>query len=858
MKKKIISITLIAILLSSTFALSIAYGDISPTLKADIADAIADGMAYVVARQQSDGSWVGISNSYRAAYTGFALIKLQDYAYELGFDSPFDVGYQYSQDVIDGWNWVFAKDPLGNPVNTYKKTITTQDHTAGASGTVDDPDTRANGYGLVFGYDNHRYVYSTGVMLMALEASGTPSRSTGIDFDGNGIPDSFFDVAQDAADWLAFAQGDAGGDEGGWYYSATAAGTPSQVEGGGEIWTDNSNGGFAVLGLAAAEGFGCTIPAWVKTELSEWVDILQDPINSDTYDGGSWYRPITSAHPNGYHWVNAYKTGNLIFEMTFVGDSPTTTRFLNAMDYIERHWHDLGSGTTHTGWGYNTNPAAFLSMYTLMKGFEFSSIDTIDISGLGGSSTHDWFAEFAQVLVNQQNPSDGSWANAYWGDQLLNTMLALLVLEKVSPNIPPTAAFTASPNPVNAGSVVTFTDASYDDDGEVVSWSWDFGDTGTSTEQNPTHTYSAVGSYAVTLTVTDDEGATGTATLTVEVTNAPPVADFTMPPQPYYEGDTVQFTDLSTDSDGVIVAWNWVFSDGGTSTDQNPVHTYIEDGEYIVDLTVTDDDGATDSIYRKVVVLNVAPTVDAGPDQTVRIDSLVDFLGSFTDPGVLDTHTIKWEFGDGTTDSGSLSTSHTYTASGTYVVKLTVTDDDGGVGSDKLIVTVISPKTMKKEAISILESHLGLYDKHIEHDIEQAIWHIEKSLESDLWVDETHLTWQHGNKVFDEEKLAVKELLHIVEWKKAPSDAVDMAYTVIDILVEADEWLANVQYDEASAYASTHKQVDHQLELAEKEFTNAADELLTMKKGHPKYDDAINAYNKAWQHAGLAIQHATK
>ena len=85
-----------------------------------------------------------------------------------------------------------------------------------------------------------------------------------------------------------------------------------------------------------------------------------------------------------------------------------------------------------------------------------------------------------------------------------------------------------------------------------------------------------------------------------------------------------------------------------------------------------------------------------------------------------------------------------------------------------------------------------------------------------------------------------------------------MAYDVIEILVEADEWLATVQYDEATAYAGTHKQVDQQLEQALEEFNNATTELSTDKKGHPKYDDAINAYNKAWQHAGLAIQHASK
>ena len=85
-----------------------------------------------------------------------------------------------------------------------------------------------------------------------------------------------------------------------------------------------------------------------------------------------------------------------------------------------------------------------------------------------------------------------------------------------------------------------------------------------------------------------------------------------------------------------------------------------------------------------------------------------------------------------------------------------------------------------------------------------------------------------------------------------------MAYDVIAILVEADFKLATIAYEEALPYEGTHKQVDHQLELALEEFANAESELATMKKGHPKYDDAINAYNKAWQHAGLAIKHANK
>jgi PKD repeat protein len=89
-----------------------------------------------------------------------------------------------------------------------------------------------------------------------------------------------------------------------------------------------------------------------------------------------------------------------------------------------------------------------------------------------------------------------------------------------------------------------------------------------------------------------------------------------------------------------------------------------------------------------VSVNNVPPTVDAGPDQSAEQGAAVQFGGFFTDPGLADTHTIEWDFGDGATASATLSPTHAYTATGTYTVTLTVTDGDGGVGSDTLVVTV--------------------------------------------------------------------------------------------------------------------------------------------------------------------------
>jgi PKD repeat protein len=160
----------------------------------------------------------------------------------------------------------------------------------------------------------------------------------------------------------------------------------------------------------------------------------------------------------------------------------------------------------------------------------------------------------------------------------------------------PVAGFTWTEDPALT---VAFTDASTDTDGTVVAWSWDFGDGGTSTVQHPTHTYAVGGDYAVSLTVTDNEGATGTTTRAVPVGPQAPTADFTWAATEL----TVAFTDASTDSDGTVTGWSWDFGDAfGTSTQQHPFYTYAAAGTYDVILTVTDNDGLTGSTTQTVTV----------------------------------------------------------------------------------------------------------------------------------------------------------------------------------------------------------------------------------------------------------------
>ena len=159
----------------------------------------------------------------------------------------------------------------------------------------------------------------------------------------------------------------------------------------------------------------------------------------------------------------------------------------------------------------------------------------------------------------------------------------------------------------------------------------------------------------------------------------------------YDEGDPVSFIGYYNDP-GIddTHTYEWDFGDGSThdSGTLNPIHSYGDNGVYTVTLYVTDDDGAVGSGTFLVTILNVAPTVDAGVDLIADEGDVVLFAGSYFDPGILDTHIFDWDFGDGNSATGTLTPSHIYGDNGIYTVTLTVTDDDGGIGTDTLEVIV--------------------------------------------------------------------------------------------------------------------------------------------------------------------------
>src|SRR3989441_440968 len=248
---------------------------------------------------------------------------------------------------------------------------------------------------------------------------------------------------------------------------------------------------------------------------------------------------------------------------------------------------------------------------------------------------------------------------------------------------PPIASFTATPDHAVVGASVTFdASASHDPDGAIVSYRWDFGDLTNGSGAITTHPYTIVGTFNVTLNVTDNNALNGTAYHDVVVQAAPPgpvppVADFTVNPLRVNPGVSVTF-DASTsfDPDGMIVSYTWEFGDSTGGTGVVATHAYANPGVFSVNLSVIDNQALSSSATHQVTVnarphaaFQFAPT-------TVYVGISVTFDASTsTDPdGSIASY--AWSFGDGSSGAG-VQASHVFAAKGTFGVRLTVVDSDG-------------------------------------------------------------------------------------------------------------------------------------------------------------------------------------
>jgi hypothetical protein len=286
-------------------------------------------------------------------------------------------------------------------------------------------------------------------------------------------------------------------------------------------------------------------------------------------------------------------------------------------------------------------------------------------------------------------------------------------------NLPPTVSANYNSVVVNRGEVAANSGVYADPEGDPVTltasmgtliqgtgtWNWSFDSTASTSRDQ-----------IVTVTATDDKGnrASTNFALTVLAPNRPPTVSLDLSPAVVDEGkkfsSTLTVSDLDGDSVSLVASvgrisddsltgiWSWSFD----SVD-GPIESQI------VTITATDNRGGSSTITFPLTVNNLLPIINSGgvvvSATTLGVNVPLNASASFKDGGILDTHTARWNWGDGSTSagtvvevagSGSVADSHTYTASGSYVVTLNVTDKDGGlVQASSRAITVGNAQSAK-------------------------------------------------------------------------------------------------------------------------------------------------------------------
>ena len=287
---------------------------------------------------------------------------------------------------------------------------------------------------------------------------------------------------------------------------------------------------------------------------------------------------------------------------------------------------------------------------------------------------------------------------------------------------PPVADFQYAPAHPRVGQPVFFDGTlSFDFDGQLAGFSWDFdGDSVADVEgANVARTFATTGTYVVRLTVTDSDGNSDTVAYSIEVAAAEatidaststspfqlPIADFVYAPSQPTIGEPVTFDGSpSVDLDGQIASYVWDFDGDGEpdSSDAFATFSFQDAGDHVVRLTVTDNDGNTDTVGYTIAVQGGAPSPDGGTS-TIQ-PPIADFQYTPAQPtlgepvtfdGTLsfdmdgDIASYAWDFGaDGTVDAIASVVDHVFPVAGAVTVRLTVTDDDGNSDSVEYTVAV--------------------------------------------------------------------------------------------------------------------------------------------------------------------------
>ena len=290
------------------------------------------------------------------------------------------------------------------------------------------------------------------------------------------------------------------------------------------------------------------------------------------------------------------------------------------------------------------------------------------IDSTGRSLSYYW--EFGDTEYSySENPSHiytmpGAYqVNLTVTDDYDNTSMTSIIV--VVENVDPTAQADADMNSVYEDQAIQF-DASYslDTPSDIIYFLWDFGDGTQSIYVSPIHVYQNEGEYTVTLTAMDLFDGKSTTTIYISVSNTEPWIIETNVTGMQYPGKPLNFTVIADDTAGDVpsLEYTWDFGEGTLAHQQNVTHMFAEAGIYNVTVTVTDNNGASDS--ANIMVTITEPEIIASISSSLIFqDGKVFFDASHElDDG---SFIYTWYFGDGSMDAWN-ETSHTYNQSGVF------------------------------------------------------------------------------------------------------------------------------------------------------------------------------------------------
>ncbi len=344
--------------------------------------------------------------------------------------------------------------------------------------------------------------------------------------------------------------------------------------------------------------------------------------------------------------------------------------------------HSYALPGTYTVWLYNTysscvdsfsqtitvNPRP-VSDFTAPVTSKCEPTLTVNFQDISTGSPVSWMWDFGDGSTStNQNPSHTYTSYGSFTVTLIttnafgcsNTIVKpnFVVIRRATISIPLFPVRGCIPYTISPVPAITAVDA-------ITSYNWDFGDGGTSTLANPVYTYIAQGTYTVRLIITTSTGCTDTLTIPTAVTvGSKPVVDFNAAPNPVCGTQPVYFTDLTSIAD----QWLWNFGDGGSSTLQNPSHSYSDTGQFSIQLIATNN-GCPDTLIKNNYVRVLPPIARflPVPDCSNRLQF------SFTDQSI-DPLTWEWNFGDGSPVSNVQNPVHIFPAFANYTVRLIVTN----------------------------------------------------------------------------------------------------------------------------------------------------------------------------------------